>query len=793
MHSGHLQLIGSRIKCHIIGPYNIIANNMADDIRRPKEANTPPGQMSSIASSSRQEVSASSAPANLHNRRNYSATDNDDQPPQGFRGRRVRDTMHLMQRDLQQSTLDSGESNDSFHSSPLYNNTNKPRRTNRRTAQPLVGLSDPNLERKIRQRRQRQTIQNIKFDHDTNKLSEGGRTKKKEDDGPVKAITDLLVQTALFGLDTTAKLSKPTLQLTKDTLLPQIFIPLFQEIFEQYVPIRLQTWMKVIPTSFSNVGNLLWDTEAGQTLGQKAGKFGEVFVEVTTSDAARQCWIDATIAIIKLMESLHTPEVKVLLDQFAVGACRFVDVLSSGKAKQLWFDASDAVWALIKVGSDPVMVTSLAEGCAQVCFALEHERESLKERRRARGTDVEGGNDSNDRLQKIYASKRRRERDQRQMGTYPPGKAVIGEGEGRDGFTEALLDGLDGHREGEQEFEDYIYGNFEDDMAEDVGPPQRVLVPTSSTDNIEGGGKTADAPDDNRSAHDETNNHQNVGTNADCESEITTEIEDLGGGGRNLIDYNDVDTQSSASEKSNTNRRDNAELAYEQDGRRVEYRTSLQDEVDQFDLIPNDNDGAASEMYDTFDEPILQFYRRMNEVLVETRKQRNVDDLKYTARGGKTSKDDGKFESERNVPSATSIDKDTSPPTAQKGLFGIGKKRWWKFIIIASICGIAAMCMLWFALGCYGFYILVIGSKTQVYQHSLPVMNGVKQPSNVVIQIVAPSRQEVQCDASGANNEVGSKHNRVSTISLDDWNEMKLGVDKAIEQTVGDQKKLEHS
>ena len=763
---------------------------MVDELRRSKEAtNTPPGQMSSVASSSRQEVSASSAPVgNLHNRRNYAAINNNDQE-QGFRGRHnMRDAMHLP------STSIDGESNDSFHSSPLYNNTNKTRRTNRRTAQPL-GISDPNLEWKIRQRRQRQTImQNIKFDHhDTNKLSEDStKKKKKEDDGPIKAITDLLVQTALFGLDTTAKLSKPTLQLTKDTLLPQIFIPLFQEIFEQYVPDRLQTWMKVIPTSFSNVGNLLWDTESGQTLGQKAGKLSEVFVEVTTSDAARQCWIDATIAIIKLMESLHTPEVKVLLDQFAVGACRFVDVLSTGKAKQLWFDASEAVWALIEVGSDPVMVTSLAEGCAQICFALEHERESLKERRRARvsSTDVEeGGNDRNEQLQKIYSSKRRRERDQRQMGTYPPGKAVIGEGEGRDGFTEALLNGLDGQRGGEQEFEDYIYGNFDDDMAEDVGPPQRVLVPTSSTDNIEGRGETTDTTGNNRTAHDEADNHRNIGTNADCESEITTEIEDLGGDGGNLIDYNDVDTQSSASEKSNTNRRENAKLAYEQDGRSVEYRTLLQDEVDQLDLSPNDNDGAASEMYDTFDEPILQFYRRMNEVLVETRKQRRVDDSQYTARADKPSKNDGKFESERNVPSVTLIDKDAPPPTAQKGLFGIGKKRWWKLIIIASICGIAAMCMLWFALGCYGFYILVLGSKAQVYQHPLPTMNGIQQPSNVVIQIVAPSHQEVQCDASGTSNE----NTGISTITLDDWNEMKLGVDRAIQQTIGDQNKLEQS
>ena len=128
-----------------------------------------------------------------------------------------------------------------------------------------------------------------------------------------------------------------------------------------------------------------------------------------------------------------------MLDQYTVDARRFVDVLSSGKAKQVWFDAADTVWALIEVGSDPVMVTSLAEGCAQVCFALERERDSLKQRRRKGDGAGGAGSDA-----KVEASKRRRERDRRQMGTYPPGTRVVSESGGRDGFEEALLDGLNG-------------------------------------------------------------------------------------------------------------------------------------------------------------------------------------------------------------------------------------------------------------------------------------------------------------------------------------------------------------
>ena len=638
------------------------------------------------------------------------------------------------------------------------------------------------------------------YDDDANKVELNTENDQGGGGGGIplpKALTDLLLQTAIFGIDTTAKLSKPTLQLTKDTLLPQIFIPLFREVFEQYVPYRLQHWMKVVPTYIKNVCNLLWDNEAGQSFGQKAGQLGENFVDMTSSDVARQCWIDVTIAIIKLMEALHTPEVKALLDQFAVGACRFIDVLSSGKAKQVWFDAADAIWALIEVVSDPVMVTSLAEGCAQVCFALEHERESLKERRATAGDS--GDKDSDRRTQKLLASKRRRERDRRQKEIYPPGRTVLGEGEGRDGFAEALLDGLDGHtqeehlHEEEGDAEGYYYGNVDDDNDiigdNNNGPPERVLVPTSSTENIEGvltKSEDINNIDDKASFINENISHD------DNESEITTEIEDLGGREK-ANDFDDVDTQSSAS-KSRTRRDDT--LVYEQDGR-VNVSASLQNRVDHLNWCPNSNDGTSSEVNETaFDESAHHFYQRLNEVLLKYRSKNGTrDDLQYTARGQKLSNEDRKPESgavgaidtdRERKEAAPSSDAAKQPQLSKElALFGIQKK-YWKVIIIVSVCAIATMCLLWFALGCYGFYVLVINSRTHLYYHHSPV-NGMQQQqpeprsnNNVVIQIVTSTDLggDTKSDAAYASGS-----NRVSTISLDDWNQMKLSVDEAIDQS----------
>jgi len=730
-----------------------------------KEVSTPPDfYTNSIASSSRM-ASAASAPVTggRNDRRNTKPSSSNNRPSTAGNN-----NMNEM-RQQQRNETNSGTATPI---PSIANSNNTPTRIRSRRE----------LEHKIRNRQGPRAVPTHSFvKRDTDKSLEQNKNEEEQEEqqgGGIplpKALTDILLQTAIFGIDTTARLSKPTLQLTKDTLLPQIIIPLIIELFQQYVPTRLQHWIKVLPTSIKNVMSLLWDTNAGQNLGNKTGQLTENILDMISSDVARQCFIDVTISIIKFMESLHTPEVKLLLDQFAVGACRVVDVLSSGKAKQVWFDVSDSLWALIEVGSDPVMVTSLAEGCAQVCFALENERESLKVRRATAGADEEGGNEK---LQKMMASKRRRERDKRQTGTYPPGKAVLGEGEGRDGFAEALLDGLDGHRnddelhdnEDEVEAEGYYYGNI--DEGGDDGPPQRVLVPTSSTENIS-------FPDISGNIH----NEGGISQNEDDESEITTEIEDLGGRDQsNRADFDEVDTQSSASGEKNQNT--DRPLAYEL----LSHSESIQNQTDQqVDWNPNgDDDGTAQINESLPDQPILQFYRRLNEVLVEHRKQgSNIDELRHTRHKEKQQYEENLEEELKSGLIDTSLREDITPLLSKK-IFGL-HKRWWKVIIIASLFGIVTMCMLWFALGCYGFYVLVIGgnsSSAQVYHPPNEIM---PQQPPVVIQIVTQaSPQEIanQCDDATADNEAsaGSKYNRVSTISLDDWQEMKLGVDQAIEQ-----------
>ena len=496
--------------------------------------------------------------------------------------------------------------------------------------------------------------------------------------------------------------------------------------------------------------SVFWGTATGQALTKKASRLGEQVMDVASSAAARQCCVDASVFLIKLLEALHTPEVKSLLEQFAVSACRAVDVLSSGRAKQVWFEVSEVAWALIEVGSDPSMVAALAEWCAQVCFALEKEHEHLKH---AEGDRKRG---------RLATSQRRRERDARQMATYPPGKRVVSEDGGRASVEEALLDGLNSEidkQEKQREADNPPY----DTMFDDDGPPQ-VIVSRNSSENIEKGAPIAKNPD------------EAVGPiiveNDDDKSDITTDIEDL----RNDKDHEDMGTQSSASDKL---------PGYDPDGK-----------VDHTNIIMPQNPGdhvdsrcdvtATTECHNNIDASLIQFYRRLNEVLAESRKHGEFIDRPPSTQGS-TPHTRGGNRSKTNVHATRSAATDrerNSPPRAEaivaRRLLGKHMKRWKLIVITSILCGVAALCMLWFALGCYGFYVLVVRER-HIWRSPFMQPRTPQQPPSVVIQVISSRGQAKDvCDRSADWNECTQRNNGIASITTNDWNKLKLDVDAAI-------------
>ena len=259
---------------------------------------------------------------------------------------------------------------------------------------------------------------------------------------------------------------------------------------------------------------------------------------------------------------------------------------------------------------------------------------------------------------------------------------------------------------------------------DDVGPPRRVIVTTNSSE-MRGG---ADSSFPNMVEDDDDDDDDDDGGGAanpnirsdDSESEITTDMEDLRRGveeGPVVVRDEDARTKGSgAGELTTENGGMGNAIRYEDDGEADDDDSVWSSRViDLPDWQHPDDDRtvAASEMHDAVDESILQFYRRMNEVLVESRKQGKFD-LQYSARGGKPSKVDKGSGKDEIATSVAARDLSTAlSPSFSRGGFGI-RKSWWRLIIIATLCVVAMMSVLWFALGCYGFYILVLVAGTSI-------------------------------------------------------------------------------
>lgn len=593
----------------------------------------------------------------------------------------------------------------------------------------------------------------------------------------------LLLQTAYFGIDATARLSRPTLDISL-----KVLGPMLAELISHYVPSRITSWLSVCSTYVKNIWNLLRSTDVGRTLLVRGAYVGEGMTDVVGSDLGRQCVIDGTILLIRLSESAHTPEFKRALDQGARLLCRIVDVLACGKAKASYYELVELAWAAIETGNDEAMITSLAEGCAQICHALENEHLTT---RRSNGRAARGAARGDAaaaaaaaKLSMETMSKRRRERDRRQLGTYPPGRHVASDyeaaGKKNDDYQDAWNDGFnikdgDDDRFGgwvplqEETSQEGLYADMEnipineekvdEDEDEKNGLPKIVLTNSFEMNHQLLSPKVKD---DNKLPR--------------VESDITTEMEDLHCSG---VDNNEPNSESGL--LPTKVKGGGKSIQYEQ-GDDDQYANNDNEVNQSNDDNDNDNNNGNNNM-PTFDESIQQFYRRMNEVLVETRKQSK---LQYnSSRVDKLSKEDKGL-----VTKDKTVQSNTAPLESSSSTVLTGGNCYNIYLLL--ILGVASMCTLWFTLGCYGFYVLVLGggssSRRQVYLPPAPAHHG-KNPelaSNIIIQIVTP--ETMDGITTGSKNSWwstttgGNKNNNggVVSITLEDWKKVQHGVASAM-------------
>jgi hypothetical protein len=607
---------------------------------------------------------------------------------------------------------------------------------------------------------------------------------------------NLLLQTAYFGIDATARLSKPTLDLSL-----KVLVPMLNELITHYVPSRITTWLSVGSTSIKNIWNLLRSTTAGQTLVTRSVYVGESITDTCTSNLGRQCVIDGTILLIRVLDAVHTPEVKIVLDQCARVTCRIVDVLACGKAKASYYEIVELVWAAIETGNDDAMITSLAEGCAQICYALENEHITrTNERKSARqgGGAIIGGSAATDAAAaklSTMTNSRRRERDRRQLGTYPPGRKVVtdyetatgggGGGKNNNNYQDAWNDGFNIKDSDDDAFGGWVPLQEEEETSSQAeglyADMENIPINTNDDDKANNEGEDGkNGPPKVVLTNSFEMNHQLLSPKVKddnklprVESDITTEMEDLhcSGDDNNNNESGLLPTNVKGSGKS---------IQYDEQGEDDKYANNDNNKVNQ----SNDNDNINSDDNNnvpTFDESIQQFYRRMNEVLVETRKQQKYNTSRVDK---KLLKEDRLAKNDKSVQSNTL--RESSSSTVLTG----GESYYNIYLVL--VFGVVAMCTIWFTLGCYGFYVLILGGGSSRRQVYLPpsTAHG-KNPelaSNIIIQIVTPetmdgistgSKNSWWSTTSGSKNN-NNKNGGVVSITLEDWKKVQQGVASAM-------------
>ena len=121
------------------------------------------------------------------------------------------------------------------------------------------------------------------------------------------ALSSTLGILKLFGdvtLSTTGTILSPSIEMTRQVLLPQLFAALADYI-SNISPQRLKDWFRILSASVHHIIAVIVSTERGSIFRHKfARAFGDV-VDVASSDTSRQAIMDGMACFVKLGEALQ--------------------------------------------------------------------------------------------------------------------------------------------------------------------------------------------------------------------------------------------------------------------------------------------------------------------------------------------------------------------------------------------------------------------------------------------------------------------------------------------------------
>lgn len=120
------------------------------------------------------------------------------------------------------------------------------------------------------------------------------------------AISSTIGILKLFGdvtLSTTGAVLSPSIAVTRQVLLPQIFAALADHI-SNISPQRLKDWFRIVSASVYHLIAVIVSTDRGSVFRHKIVRVGADIIDVASTDTSRQAIMDGMACFVKLSEAL---------------------------------------------------------------------------------------------------------------------------------------------------------------------------------------------------------------------------------------------------------------------------------------------------------------------------------------------------------------------------------------------------------------------------------------------------------------------------------------------------------
>jgi hypothetical protein len=481
-------------------------------------------------------------------------------------------------------------------------------------------------------------------------------------------------------LSTTGTLLQPPLHVTQKYVLPQLWHA-FLDLLQNETPERLQDWFRIVSSSVYHFISVLRETVSGQALRERLLIVWADIVQVLATDASRQALMDYTACWVKFAAWCDSTECHDYLDQLCVHWIRVLQVLSSGKTQQLILDCKTVVQSLAQVLNDPQTTTAWAEVTAYLCYALEMEQVKVtlnNNPQQRHDRDTYQQNLHHARLSLLNRTKPDgtpitvEEAILSSMGKFPddlPTQIVCNDDHDDHEHDDSSEEGNHGSRHAciDWDQESSIRQQLDESMD---GMPEKVRNEVDVDFLKKGIFQHVEAAADEHGMH-----HPKNGTPANNDFDMTTTINDDDDESEIKCDVEEVPLESKNVPEA---RRPRAPLGSENG-------TPLS--IDPWH--------PASDKLKEGETAVQHFYRVLDSVLEEKRSTTTF----ASQTQGRVNQSASSMETLKQRLLAQSLPKAESSPTTLR----FGSRHWKRIFLCLGI-----VTCLWFVLGCYGFYVLVV-------------------------------------------------------------------------------------